>query len=329
MGPGALDKVLKQIHIQQDDRLIISLDNFEDAAVLKNPEGMELVQSVDFFTPIVNDPFKFGEIAVANSLSDIYAMGGEPYSAMNIVCFPAKKMDLNILGDILSGGYEKLKEAGAVLAGGHTVEDDEIKYGLAVTGIIKKEDVAQNSKAGAGDLLILTKPIGTGILATGVKARWENFQELEHEVYVWASKLNKYGAEAIRRFHIKGATDITGFGLGGHLLEMAKASNKEIEIWSDKIPIMNRAYELAAIGLVPEGSHLNKNFCQKQIEISNTVDPVLVDIIFDAQTSGGLVLSVPENIAQDVAEFLKEKGDMACVIGIVKERKTEVFLKIK
>jgi len=329
VGPGALDKVLKQIHIQQDDRLIISLDNFEDAAVLKNPEGMELVQSVDFFTPIVNDPFKFGEIAVANSLSDIYAMGGEPYSAMNIVCFPAKKMDLNILGDILSGGYEKLKEAGAVLAGGHTVEDDEIKYGLAVTGIIKKEDVAQNSKAGAGDLLILTKPIGTGILATGVKARWENFQELEHEVYVWASKLNKYGAEAIRRFHIKGATDITGFGLGGHLLEMAKASNKEIEIWSDKIPIMNRAYELAAIGLVPEGSHLNKNFCQKQIEISNTVDPVLVDIIFDAQTSGGLVLSVPENIAQDVAEFLKEKGDMACVIGIVKERKTEVFLKIK
>lgn len=329
MGPGALDRVIKEINIQLDDRVIVPTDNFEDAAVLKNPEGMELIQSVDFFTPIVNDPFKFGEIAAANSLSDIYAMGGEPYSAMNIVCFPAKKMDTNVLVDILKGGYKKIKESGAVLAGGHTVEDDEIKYGLAVTGVIKKEHIAQNSKAAVGDILILTKPIGTGILATAVKAKWENHKELENEVYLWASRLNKYGAQAIRKFQIKGATDITGFGLGGHLLEMARASNREIELWSHKIPIMKMAYELASIGLVPEGSHLNKQFCKKHVEISPSIDPVLIDIIFDAQTSGGLVLSVPENIVQDVENFLKENGDLGSIIGVVKERKTEVYLRIK
>lgn len=313
---------------EHDERLIVSSDNFEDAAVLKNPEGMELIQSLDFLTPIVNDPYKFGEIAAANALSDIYAMGGIPYSAMNIVCFPSKNMDLDILANILKGGYNKIKEAGAVLAGGHTVDDNEIKYGLSVTGIIKKEHIARNSKAEASDLLVLTKPIGSGVLATALKAKWERFQEIENEIYMWASRLNKIGAEIIRKFKLKGATDVTGFGLGGHLLEMAKGANKEIELWSQKIPLMKRAYEFASMGLVPEGSHLNKNFCKKHVYISKDVDPILIDLIFDAQTSGGLILCIPENKVQDVANSLEEKGELAAIIGRVKERESSVYLSI-
>ncbi len=171
----------------------------------------------------MNDPYAFGQIAAANAMSDIYAMGGEPYSAMNIVCFPTKEMDLNILIEILKGGYHKILEAGAVLAGGHSVEDREIKYGLSVTGVVKREHIATNSGARVGDFLVLTKPIGTGILATAIKAKWEGYEEIEKEVYYWTSKLNKGPGEVIRKFNIKGATDITGFGLGGHLLEMAKA----------------------------------------------------------------------------------------------------------
>ena len=301
----------------------------EDGIVLKNPEGMELIQTVDFFTPIVNNPYFFGQIAAANAMSDVYAMGGEPYSAMNIVCFPTKEMDLSILIEILKGGYFKVLEAGAILAGGHSVEDKEIKYGLAVTGIVKKEHIATNKGAKIGDFLVLTKPLGTGILATALKAKWDGYKEIEELVYFWASRLNKVAGEVIRKFNIKGATDITGFGLGGHLLEMAKASYVQIEVWSNKIPVLERVREFVQMGLVPEGSYANRKFCEKMVEISSDVDPILIDIIFDAQTSGGMVLSVPEDRLNDVRRYLNDHGEMAAVIGQVRPCREEVFLKIE
>jgi len=305
------------------------LQDNEDGIVLKNPEGMELIQTVDFFTPIVNNPYFFGQIAAANAMSDVYAMGGEPYSAMNIVCFPTKEMDLNILIEILKGGYFKVLEAGAILAGGHSVEDKEIKYGLAVTGIVKKEHIATNKGANIGDFLVLTKPLGTGILATALKAKWEGYKEIEELVYFWASRLNKVAGEVIRKFNIKGATDITGFGLGGHLLEMAKASYVQIEVWSNKIPVLERVREFVQMGLIPEGSYANRKFCEKMVEISSDVDPILIDIIFDAQTSGGMVLSVPEDRLNDVRRYLNDHGEMATVIGQVRPCREEVFLKIE
>ncbi len=319
---------MSKLDIKEDSRVIVSLQDNEDGIVLKNPEGMELIQTLDFFTPIVNNPYYFGQIAAANAMSDVYAMGGEPYSAMNIVCFPTKEMDLNILIEILKGGYSKVLEAGAVLAGGHSVEDKEIKYGLAVTGIVRKEHIATNNGAKVGDFLVLTKPLGTGILATALKAKWEGYKEIEELVYFWASRLNKVAAEVIRKFNIKGATDITGFGLGGHLFEMAKASCVQINVWSKKIPILDRVIELTQIGLVPEGSHANRRFCEKMVKFSSDVDPILIDIIFDAQTSGGMVLCVPEERMDEVCSYLIENGDMGAVIGKVEPFRGDIFLNI-
>ncbi len=303
---------------EEDQRVLVSLRDNEDAVVVKVPPGKALVQTLDFFTPIVNDPLRFGEIAAANSLSDVYAMGGEPYTVMNIVCFPSKTMDISILKDILKGGFKKIKEAGAILAGGHSVDDDEIKYGLSVTGLISPENIAQNTGFSPYDVLLLTKPIGTGILATAIKARWDGWEIMEDELYRWASRLNKGAGEVIYRGGIKGATDITGFGLAGHLLEVARASRVEIEIWSKKVPLMGGVYDLAAMGLVPEGSHLNKNFCSRVLKIGKGVDNILVDILFDAQTSGGLVLSVAEDRVEMIKKMLIELGEEAWEIGVVK-----------
>ncbi len=309
---------MQELIPEEDERVLVSLRDNEDGVVVSVPQGKALVQTLDFFTPIVNDPFRFGEIAAANSLSDVYAMGGEPYTVMNIVCFPSKTMDIGILKEILRGGLNKIREAGAVLAGGHSVDDDEIKYGLSVTGILSPEAIAQNSGFCAGDILFLTKPIGTGILATAIKARWDGWEEMEDDLYRWASRLNKGGGEVILEAGIKGATDITGFGLAGHLLEVARASGVEIEIWSRKVPIMSHVRELASMGLVPQGSHLNRDFCSSTLRVKEGVEPIMVDILFDAQTSGGLVLSVPEDKVDSVRTMLRERGEGAWEIGRVK-----------
>jgi len=309
---------MREFISEDDPRVIVALKDNEDGVVIESPMDMDLIQSVDFFTPIVNDPYKFGEIAAANALSDIYAMGGEPYSVMNIVCFPIKDLDVEVLRQILRGGYAKIKESGALLAGGDSVEDKEIKYGLSLTGVVKRRHIATNAGARPGDVLIITKPIGTGILATALKAKWERYEEIEEDIYRWAARLNNVGAEAIRKFGIRGATDVTGFGLGGHILEMARASKVEVELWADKIPLMDRVKELASMGLIPAGSHLNRRFCEKVIRIKKDIDPVLVDIIFDAQTSGGLILSVHPDIKEKVKSYLVERGDMAEEIGRVK-----------
>ncbi len=285
--------------------------------MIRFPGGQALVQTVDFFTPIVNDPYRFGQIAAANSLSDVYAMGGAPLAAMNIVCFPAKTMDLDILRDILRGGYDKILEAGAVLAGGHSVEDDEIKYGLSVSGVIDPERVATNAGLRPGDRLLLTKPLGTGVLATAVKARWDGADEMEHLVWQWAGRLNAGGAAVIRELGLIGATDVTGFGLGGHLLEMCRASGVDVELPVESVPLLPRTEELASMGLVPAGSYANKHFCESRVLLAPGLNQVRVDLVFDAQTSGGLVLAVPEDKLDAARAMLDASGDLAAEIGRV------------
>jgi selenide,water dikinase len=298
-------------------RLLTTSASNEDAAVLRMPPGKALVQTVDFFTPIVNDPYAFGQIAAANALSDVYAMGGEPWCVMNIVCFPVEELPVDILVRILAGGADKAAEAGAVLAGGHSINDSEIKYGLAVTGFVNSESFSRNTGLRPGQLLMLTKALGTGILATGVKAQWDNSAELEDMIIRSAAKLNAGPGRVIRELGLTAATDITGFGLGGHLLEMAEASDVHIEIETDALPILPHARELAGMGLVPAGSHANRRFRLTDTLVGNNIDPALIDIVFDAQTSGGIVLALEPEQVPAALKILGEHMDIGVVIGRV------------
>lgn len=284
---------------------------------MRFPAGQALVQTVDFFTPIVDDPFLFGQIAAANSLSDVYAMGGQPYTAMNIVCFPDRLMDHGILKEILRGGLDKIEEAGAMLVGGHTVQDQELKYGLSVTGMVDPRHFSTNAGLRPGDNLILTKPLGSGVLATAIKAQWEGRDTFEREIGRWGARLNRVPGEAIQEFKLLGATDITGFGLGGHLLEMARASSCDVRLWPAAVPFMSGAHSLAAQGLVPAGSFANKGFCRQQVHISGNLDPVVFDLLFDAQTSGGMVLAAPAKKIQALQAWLQDRGELAEIIGEV------------
>jgi selenide,water dikinase len=309
--------ILAELDPKPDPRVLVGSSGNEDAAVVRFPSGCALVQTVDFLTPLVNDPWRFGQIAAANALSDVYAMGGEPLAAMNIVCFPAKTLDKGILKAILRGGLDKIQEAGAVLAGGHSVEDPEIKYGLSVSGVVEEGRVATNAGLAPGDQLLLTKPIGTGVLATALKGNFGDAQALEDEIYRWAGRLNRAGAALIRDLGLKAATDVTGFGLGGHLLEMAGASKMVVELWVDKVPLLDGALDLAGMGMLPAGSFANKGFCSRAVSVAEGLDPVRSDLMFDAQTSGGLVLAVPESLLDQARAALLAAGDLAAHIGRV------------
>lgn len=279
------------------------------------PQGKALVQTVDFFTPIVNDPYRFGQVAAANALSDVYAMGGEPWSAMNIVCFPIKHMPTEVLAQVLRGGQDKITESGAVLAGGHSVEDEELKYGLAVSGFVDPNGYASNQGVRPGDELLLTKPVGSGVLATAVKAEWEGCDGMEEILYTWASRLNKTGGRVIQKLGLKGATDVTGFGLGGHAIELAEASGVSIELRLADIPFIAESVELAGMGMLPAGSICNRNHYKAKTRAPETFDPVLFDLVFDAQTSGGLILAVPADKLDEAAAMLEAAGDLAAHIG--------------
>ena len=311
------------LDIEVDERILTGMGNSEDAAVVRFPPGKALVQTLDFFTPIVNDPFRFGQIAAANSLSDIYAMGGKPYVVMNIVCFPIGSMDVSILREILRGGLLKIHESGALLVGGHSVQDKEIKYGLSVSGVVDPDRYATNSGLQAGDVLILTKPIGSGVLATAIKAEWEGCAQHEEEVFRWGSRLNRAAGEAVATFGLLAATDVTGFGLGGHLLEMATASKCAIRLDVASVPLMDHAFDLARVGLLPLGSHANKHFCHEATFASRGLDPVLLDLMFEAQTSGGMVLGVPHDRVEEVRKWLHDRGEMATVIGSVESARAD------
>ncbi len=287
----------------------------DDAGVYLLNAEVALVQTVDFITPIVNDPYDFGRIAAANALSDVYAMGGRPLTAMNIVCFPVKDMDKAILREILRGGLEKIHEAGAVLVGGHSVEDPEIKYGLSVTGVVHPGKVLTNAGARPGDAFILTKPLGTGILATAIKAGLAS-GEVQRQAVETMAMLNRKAAEIMGAYPVNSCTDITGFGLLGHALEIATASKVAITLYAERVPLLPEVRDYVQMGLLPAGSFANRNFCTGQVRRAGNIDPLLLDTLADAQTSGGLLISLPEESAQDLTGDLIAHGvPCAAVIG--------------
>ncbi len=287
-----------------------------------------LVQTLDFFTPIVNDPYNFGRIAAANSLSDIYAMGGKPVTAMNIVCFPVKEMEKAVLRAILEGGMEVVHMAGAVMAGGHSVEDPEIKYGLSVTGIVHPGKFLTNDNAKEGDVLVLTKPLGTGILTTALKGGLLD-DRLISEITELMASLNKGASEAMTEVGVNAVTDITGFGFLGHALEMARASSVGIKINAGEVPVIPEAAKFAAMGIVPEGSSRNRNFCSHLLDVGPDLDPVLLDLLADAQTSGGLLISVPSEKADLLVQKLRDKKTPAAkIVGeVLKEPKGAIQVR--
>jgi selenide,water dikinase len=299
-----------------DDRILSGpRGGGEDAVVVRFPAGKALVQTVDFLTPVVDDPFRFGQIAAANALSDVYAVGGEPYSAMNVCCFPARTMPPEVLASILKGGLSKIEEAGAVLCGGHSVEDSEIKYGLSVSGAVDPDKISTNRGLRPGDVLLLTKPIGTGVVATAIKAGRPGADRLEELVHFWCSRLNSAGAKVIRALGLKASTDVTGFGLGGHLLEMAASSGVTAELTLSEVPFLPEALSLATLGLMPGGSIQNRNHYLPRTLVRPGLDELLVTLAFDAQTSGGLILGVPEDKVAQAQALLTEAGDLAVRIG--------------
>lgn len=294
------------------------------------PTGYALVQTVDVLAPIVNDGWAFGRIAAANALSDVYAMGGEPWCAMSLAFFPpelALSENDKTLEAILQGSMDAMVEAGAVSAGGHTVQDEELKYGLAVTGIINPDHIARNDGLEPGNFLMLTKPLGIGILATGVKAHWDYAEESEKEIIRWCSRLNNGGAKVIRELGLKAATDITGFGLGGHALEMAHASKVTVELNLKDLPLLPHVLEYARDGLIPAGSHANMRFFAHRTEIPGNADEALVSVVFDAQTSGGLLLAMSPEKLEKATEILHANGNLAVIVGkCVEKRDKELVL---
>jgi len=303
------------------------MESAEDAGVYKLTDDLAVVQTVDFFTPIVDDPYDFGRIAVANSLSDVYAMGGRPLTALNIVCFPQGMMDISILKEVLRGGLDKMREAGVILVGGHSVEDPELKYGLAVTGVIHPDNVVHNNGAKAGDRLILTKPLGTGIISTAIKGGTAD-EEAINKIVISMTALNRESSEAMQEVGVNACTDITGFGLLGHAAEMIEGTAVGMEIDSTAVPFFPEAKDLAEAGMIPAGLHRNRDFRKKMVDIAGTVPLYLQDILFDPQTSGGLLIAVPHEKAWILLEKLQGKGVAgAAIIGeVTAEHKGRIII---
>lgn len=273
---------------------------------------------------MIDDPYTFGQIAASNSLSDVYAMGGTPIVAMNIVCFPSCH-DMNVLAEILKGGFDKVKESGALLVGGHTVDDKEPKYGLSVSGTVHPDNVLSNATAKIGDKLVLTKPIGVGILNTAMKEGLVDDKISNYVVDVMVH-LNKYAAMSFNNIKVNSATDVTGFGLLGHALEMAKASNVSIEINSNEVPIIEGAIEMASMGIIPAGMYRNKEYIGKDVEAKN-IKTEIEDILYDPQTSGGLLVSVSSDLAEELIKDMKKNGSIeAKIIGTVKEKQDKYII---
>jgi len=306
------------------DKLIVGLETSDDAAVYKMNDHQAIIQTLDFFTPIVDDPYMFGQIAAANALSDVYAMGGKPLVALNIAAFP-ECLDMDILKEILTGGADKVKEAGALLVGGHTVADNEPKYGLSVTGEVHPDKVLTNAGARVGDILVLTKPIGTGILNTVMKA---DMLEADRAVQVGTimATLNKVAAEPLGDLDVSACTDVTGFGLGGHAYEMADGSDVTLEIEYSKIPVMDGAEDYAKMGLIPAGCYRNAAYIEKDID-NRLEDQIATDIVFDPQTSGGLLIAIaPEDLDKLTDYYDQHLTTSYGVIGRVLEKGSSALI---
>ncbi len=319
---------MRDLPLVSDPNLLTGIEHAEDAGVYKLSPELALVQTVDFFTPTVDDPYTFGQIAATNALNDVYAMGGKPLTAMNIVCFPVKEMDISILREVLRGGLDKMREAGVLLVGGHSVEDNEIKYGLSVTGVIHPDKVLFNRGALAGDSLILTKPLGTGIVSTAVKGG-EIDQQLLLQSIDSMTRLNKTAAELIMENDgIHACTDITGFGFLGHACEMIEGSNVGLRINSATVPVFNGLQKIVEEGFVPGGLYRNKNFRIDQIETRDSCPAWLLDVFFDPQTAGGLFFSLPAETAAYLIEKMHSAGigDAAIVGEVVSDHPGRIFV---
>lgn len=302
--------------------LIVGLDSPDDAGVFRLNDTTALIQTLDFLPPVTDSPYEFGQIAAANSLSDVYAMGGVPLTAMNIVCFPSCDLPEEVLEQTLQGGLDKIKESGATLVGGHSVDDDEFKYGLSVTGIVHPEKIWTNTGLQKEDKIILTKPIGTGVISTAIKGKLASEANIKESVASMAM-LNKKAAEIASEFKVNGCTDVTGFGLAGHLLEMAKGSKKTVSLESEKVSLLSGVFEFASMGMVPAGAHKNRKFFEKLTSIDHGIDRALIDLMFDPQTSGGLLITLDKKEAFKCLEKLHDAGLSAGVVGtVVQDSKT-------
>jgi selenide,water dikinase len=303
-----------------DANLLVGFDNADDAGVYRVRDDLALVQTLDFFTPIVDDPFDYGRIAALNSINDVWAMGGTPVTAMAITCFPKKGVDFSILSEIMRGGLSILTENKVVLVGGHSVDNEQIMFGYSVTGVIDPNKVATNAGAQKGDVVILTKPIGTGVISTGIKFGKAPDDVVKESVATMLTP-GRYAAEAIAKFDVKAATDVTGFALLGHAWEMACASNVTIEIDSSRVPLINGALELAAAGLLTSGDKTNRDYVSEDVSIVSEVDPNLIRLFYDPQTAGGLLLAIAEERANDLLSELRRNYPQAEIIGRVVERR--------
>ena len=316
VGAGTLVHMLEGFKTHRDDRLIVGYDKSDDASVYVINEDTALIQTTDFFPPIVDDPYLYGQIAAANALSDVYAMGGTPKLAMNIMCL-AEKMEKSVVQEILRGGYDKVYEAGAIITGGHTIQGAEPIYGLAVSGFVHPDKVLTNSNARPGDVLILTKPLGIGILTTSIKADLVSDQVCRR-IYRQMASLNKIARDIMVKYPVNSCTDVTGFSLLGHSFEMAQGSGITIHLMADKIPYHPEAYELAEMGFIPAGAYRNREYASAGVIVKNGITRAQQDIFYDPQTSGGLLLAVPEAYADACLDELKTQVPEAAVVGYVK-----------
>jgi len=311
-----------------DPNLIAGLERSEDAGVYKLSEELAVVQTLDFFTPIVDDPYQFGQIAVSNSLSDVYAMGGRALTAMDIVCFPVKTMDISVLREILRGGLEKMREAGVILVGGHSVEDNELKYGLSVTGLVHPARVIFNTGCQPGDKLILTKPLGVGIINTALKGQEASLESVDEAIRCMAT-LNMKASELMQTVPVSACTDITGFGLLGHACEMIENQDVGMVIDSAAVPYIAEATDLAEWGLIPGGMYRNRDFRSHMVDMGESVSEPLAAVLFDPQTSGGLLISLPQTEAEGLLAEMHQEGIVdAAIIGEVRsEPKGRIVVK--
>lgn len=303
----------------KDNNVLVGFESADDAGVYLLREDLAIVQTVDFFTPIVDDPFVYGQIAALNSINDVWAMAGTPVTALAITCFPKKGVDPAILGEIMRGGVETLNQHGVTLIGGHSVDNQQIMFGYSVTGVIDPKKIATNAGARDGDVIILTKPIGTGVVSTGIKFQ-KTTPEVEAASVATMLTPGKYAAEAMREFGVTGATDVTGFSLLGHAWEMACASKVTIEIEAGAVPLITGALDLAGAGLLTSGDKTNREYVGNDVEIEGSVDQNLVKLLYDPQTAGGMLISVPADRADELLAQLRQNYPAAQAIGAVGER---------
>lgn len=322
LPPSKLHEVIDSLPLTTSEKLLGGFESSDDALVYRVKDDIVAIETLDFFPPMVDDPYIFGEVAAANALSDIYAMGGEPAVAMNLLCFPSC-LDLSVMRAILEGGLEKVREAGAVIAGGHTISDPTPKYGLSVTAFMKESEVWKNNSAKAGDAVVLTKALGVGILNTAIKGEMAS-EEAEKAVIESMTTLNKRARDIARRYKIDAATDVTGFALAGHSYEVASSSGVSIVYDTSALPILTDALELARYGLLPEGMYTNLDYVAPHVSFSDSLTQEMKDLVVSPETSGGLLLFMDK---RDAESFVKEFALPCCrIIGEVVEKRDKAVI---